>query len=222
VTDTLAEYGGLEESVVLALPRGGVPIGREIAGLLAAPLGVFFAKKITSPISPELALGAVTHSGESYTNDNLVQALGISPSTLIELKDSAKDRLEHSALTYQSEDLPQRFSGLSVVVCDDGAATGATMAVAIQAILAMAPKRLVVALPVASEEAHQVISHALAAAPPRTAYLICPLIPADFSAVGQWYQTFPQLSDQDVLDILHEAKASTPRPMQSVHPSLAP
>ncbi len=220
VVDALATLSGLKDAVVLALPRGGVPIASEVASLLAAPLGIFCVKKITLPANPELAIGAVAESGETFTNTSLAKAFAVSPEKMTELADEVRARLRQSRLNYQTEALPPRLNGLAVVLCDDGAATGATMAAAVHAVLAMAPRCLVVALPVASAQAYDEIKTALSTSHSARTAIVCPLIPSNFSAVGEWYEEFPQLTNEEVITVLDTARLHTIKPMEQAHLSL--
>ncbi len=220
VLDAVAALYGSSNVVVLALPRGGVPIGAEIASLLACPLSLFFAKKVTSPRYPELALGAVTPTGEEYLNLPLAKELNISQAQLSTLVAEVREKLKSIPLRYEAIDTLPRLPGMTAVLCDDGAATGATMTVAIEAALAMKPKALVVALPVASQEAIQAIKEGTSLNPQIPTHVICLKTPKAFDAVGEFYNSFPQLTDADVIKILAEAKQASAYSLASRQPSL--
>ncbi|MCB9831654.1 MAG: phosphoribosyltransferase [Planctomycetes bacterium] len=193
------EMAGLElvDPVVVALLRGGAVIGYEIAHEIGAPLYVLRVRKIRAPGQPELALGAVVGSegGELVLNDDLVRALGVSEKRLMQAIAEARAENEVRRRIYSDYDTPFDLSGRSVIVADDGVATGATFIAAVRALRARQAKKIVAALPVA---------------PPETARRICALCddcrvlvrPRGFSSVGAYYGSFRAVEDDEALQLL--------------------
>ena len=184
--------------VVLALPRGGVPVAYEVATAIDAPLDGFLVRKLGVPGQPELAMGAIATGGVRVINDDLVRALRISPSTIEAVAAAEGAELERRERVYRVGHQRITLRNRTVVLVDDGLATGATMQAAVQAICAEAPARVVVAVPVGSAEA----CAALAASADE---VVCGWSPKDFSAVGQWYEEFSQTTDDEVKELLDRA-----------------
>jgi putative phosphoribosyl transferase len=188
--------------VVIALPRGGVPVGFEIARALSAPLGLVFVCKIGTPQEEEVAVGAIAdgeHS-ESVTDRLLVAALEISPEYLEEAKSAALREIERRRRVYLGDRVLVDVAGHTAIVVDDGIATGATMLVALRATRRRAPARLVLAVPVAPR-------HTLKLLRREVDEIVCLGRPAKFRSVGQFYRKFPQVSDQEVIALLDQAQA---------------
>jgi putative phosphoribosyl transferase len=189
-------------AIVLALPRGGVPVGFEIARELHAALDLVLVRKIGAPHEPELALGAVAdgESPELVADDRLVAALEVTGNYLADAKATALAELARRRSVYLKDRPPVPVQGRPVIVVDDGIATGATMLAALRATRQRRPAHLVLAVPVAPTET---ISRLRAAADE----IICLSKPAEFFAVGQFYRAFPQLSDGEVIAFLNQAAA---------------
>ena len=196
----LARYAGRPDVVVLALPRGGVPVGYEVARELGAPLDVFLVRKLGVPGHEELAMGAVATGGVRVLNDQVVRALGI-PDYVIDAVAVWEEReLARRERLYRGERQPPDVRGRTVILVDDGLATGATMHAAIQALREQQPARIVVAVPTASPETCERLKE-------EVDDVICAVTPEPFYAVGLWYENFSQTTDEEVRDLL--ARAST-------------
>ncbi len=186
---------GLRDPIVLALPRGGVPVGCEVARRLGAPLDVLVVRKLGAPDQPELALGAVVSGGAEYLNTDLILALGVPPQVLDQIRGRERAEVSRRMSAYRGHGPWPDLRGRSVVVVDDGAATGATAMAAIAALRRHRPAEVVVALPVASAQACE----RLRVAADR---LVCLREPDEFHSVGTWYVDFEQVSDDEVREML--------------------
>ena len=191
--------------IVLALPRGGVPVGFEVARALAAPLDLVLVRKIGAPFQEELAVGAITdgEDPEFVTDARLVADLHISPEYLEEAKTAALQEIERRRRIYLGDRQPVDVAGRTVIVVDDGIATGATMLAALRATRRRKPGQIVLAVPVAPE-------HALRDLRREVDKIVCLDTPTDFEAVGQFYRQFPQLRDEEVIELLDQARAFAP------------
>ena len=189
-----------QHPVVLALPRGGVPVGYEVARALDAPLDLVLVRKIGVPDQPELAMGALAEGDppELVLDHALMAALGVSPAALEATKVQELAELDRRRDAYLGARPRVAIAGRPVIVVDDGLATGATMLAAVRAVRRRAPSRVIVAVPVAAPGS----LHRLAGAADET---ICLGAPPGFHAVGQFYRRFPQLADRDVVDLLARA-----------------
>lgn len=191
----LSGYAGRAEVVVLALPRGGVPVGLEIARALTAPLDVIVVRKLGVPGHEELAFGALAFGGTQVLNDDVVRQLGLGEeivSAVIEREQAELDRRER---LYRGERPLPELRGRTVVLVDDGLATGASMRAAVAAVRTQGPARIVVAVPTAAPETHEIVRA-------EVDELVCPLTPSYFRAVSLWYDYFEQLSDGEVRELL--------------------
>ena len=184
-----------DDVVVLALPRGGVPVAFEIARALGVPLDVFLVRKLGTPGHPELAMGAIASGGIRVLNDEVVQALDIPPHLIDAVTEREQSELERRASAYQQGRPFPSLRNRTVVLVDDGLATGSTMKAAVQAVKQHEPARVVVAVPVGAPE----ICRALRAIADE---VICARTPAHFSAVGEWYRDFAQTTDDEVTALL--------------------
>ncbi|HTU53457.1 MAG TPA: phosphoribosyltransferase family protein [Acetobacteraceae bacterium] len=191
--------------VVLALPRGGVPVGFEIARALAAPLDLVLVRKLGAPGQPELAIGALALGDEVefVTDPELLAALGVLPASLEAIKAREAREIERRRKLYLGENKPVAIAGCTAILVDDGIATGATMRAALRASRKRKPARLVLAVPVAPPDT-------IARLGPEADEIVCLAEPRSFLAVGQFYRSFPQLEDREVLELLEEARRFAP------------
>jgi len=185
---------GLVEPVVLALPRGGVPVGFEVAGRLKAPLDVFVARKIGAPGQPEFGIGAVAEGGVAVSTSAVGQ-LGISSAQFQALAAAEHVDVDRRVERYRPGRECLDISGRDAVLVDDGLATGVTAEAALHALRARHPRRLLLAVPVAAPEAVDRLR-------PLTEGVVCVELPGDLRAVGDWYHDFRQTSDEEVIELL--------------------
>lgn len=195
-----------QSPVVLALPRGGVPVGFEIARALDAPLDLLLVRKIGAPHQPELAVGAVVDGAEPdiVLNEDIVRALGVSEDYIRREAASELEELERRRAFYLRGRPPVEVAGVTAIVVDDGIATGATVRAALRGMRRRNPARLVLAAPVAPPDT-------VASLRPEADEIVCVATPDPFMAVGAFYRDFPQLSDEEVIALMEEA-ARTDRP----------
>ena len=193
------------QPVVLALPRGGVAVGSEIARALGAPLDIVLVRKVGVPWQPELALGAVTDgaSPETFIDEDLAKALNIPESYVQEETARQLEEIERRRKSYCAGRPPIEITGRTAIVVDDGIATGATMRVALQAVRRRNPAHLVLAVPVAPPET-------LAEFRKEADEAVCLETPSMLGAIGLYYRDFHQMSDAEVTDLLSPAERSTP------------
>jgi putative phosphoribosyl transferase len=184
-----------ETPVVLALARGGVPVGIEVARGLDAPLDVLVARKIGAPMQPELGVGAMAEGGVTVLADHRLAQLGLSEDDLDTTITSEGAELDRRVARYRGGRPPADVRDRVVVVVDDGLATGVTAQAALRAVRAREPKRLVLAVPVGSRQAVEMLTH-------EVDEIVCPMVPRMFRAVGLWYRTFDQTSDDEVVALL--------------------
>ncbi len=190
------------DAVVLALPRGGVPVGYEIARALAAPLDVIVVRKLGAPDEPELGLGAVVDGDhpESVLNEEVVEALKISPEYLDnEIRIQLRE-IQRRQQIYRKGRAAPRLADRTVIVVDDGIATGGTIRAALRGVRRAGPARLILAAPVAPSEAVQSLRA-------EADDVVCLETPSDFDAIGQFYADFRQVSDDEVVALLERANA---------------
>jgi putative phosphoribosyl transferase len=200
----LAAYKGRDDVVVLALPRGGVPVAYEVARALGAPLDVFLVRKLGVPGYRELAMGAIASGGVRVLNDDVVGWYGIAPSTIDEVARQEQAELERRERAYRGGRPPVDVAGRVVLLIDDGLATGSTMKAAVQAIRALGPSRIVVAVPVGAPETCRQLAEV-------TDEVVCARTPEPFSAVGLWYRDFSPTSDAEVSELLQESREAVGR-----------
>jgi len=187
-----------DDVVVLALPRGGVPVGFEVARALDAPLDVFVVRKLGLPGHPEFAMGAIASGGVGVLNDEVVRLYRIPPQAIDAIAREEQTELERREQAYRGGRPPLNVSRRTVVLIDDGLATGSTMKAAVQAVRALGPARIIVAVPVGSPDTCRELA-AIADD------IICARAPEYFAAVGQWYDDFRQTTDEEVHELLRAA-----------------
>ncbi len=196
--DALLGYRGRADLLVLALPRGGVPVAAEVARQLEAPLDLMLVRKLGVPTQPELAMGAIATGGAQVLNGDIIRALSISRQQLERVTAEEQRELERREHSYRGERPPPELTGCCVILVDDGLATGASMRVAVDAAAAQGPAERVVAVPVASSEAVVLVEE-------QASQVVAMAIPAPFIGVGRWYETFTQTTDAEVRRLLDEA-----------------
>ena len=205
LAERLRKYAGRDDVVVLALPRGGVPVGYEVAKELGAPLGLLLVRKVGVPGHEELAMGAIATGGLLVLDDGIVRALGIGESELQRAVAAEARELERRAAAYNGNRDPPQVEGKTVILVDDGLATGATMRAAAVTVRQLNPARIVVAVPVASAETCREFEDVVDE-------IVCEVTPQPFRAVGLWYDDFSQTSDDEVRELLARAAGEVGRP----------
>lgn len=191
----LTEYAGRDDVLVLALPRGGVPVAYEVAERLGAPLDVFLVRKLGVPGHEELAMGAIASGGTRVLNESVVGPLHISRRTIDEVAKVEQAELERREEAYR-DDLPAPpIEGKTVILVDDGLATGATMRAAATALKEQNPRKLVIAVPVSSPRTCEEFEH-------EVDVVVCAATPEPFLGVGMWYRDFSQTTDEEVRQLL--------------------
>jgi predicted phosphoribosyltransferase len=195
LAEQLQSYSGRQDLVVLALPRGGVPVAYEVARTLAAPLDVFVVRKLGVPGQPELAMGAIASGGVRVLNEDVVGWYRPSPLTIESVTRAERMELERRERLYRDGRPPVSIKGRVAILVDDGLATGSTMRAAVLAVRRLEPAGVVVAVPVGSREACEALKEV-------ADQVICSLIPEPFSAVGRWYADFSQTTDEEVRQLL--------------------
>lgn len=185
--------------LVLALPRGGVPVGYEVARALDVPMDVFLVRKLGVPGHPELAMGAIGTGGVRVLNDDVLEMLRITPEMIDEVARREEIELDRREREYRGDRPEPHIRGRTVVLVDDGLATGSTMRAAAQAVRAAGPRRLIVAVPVGAAETCDLLRQ-------DADEVVCAITPEPFQAVGLWYRNFDQTTDDEVQAILAEVR----------------
>lgn len=186
------------DALVLALPRGGVPVAFEIAMQLDLPLDLLLVRKLGVPGHAELAMGAIASGAVRFINQELVAQLGIPPAAIETVAARETLELQRRERVYRGQRPAPKIEGRLVILVDDGLATGATMQAAILALRQQMPARIVVAVPVAAADSAAKLRKLVDE-------LVCPLLAEDLVCIGQWYQRFDQTSDAEVLQLLQHA-----------------
>lgn len=199
----LLTYAGRDDAIVLGLPRGGVVVAFAVAGALHLPLDLFLVSKIGTPWNQELAMGALAEGGLQLLDLSIVKALCISDENIEQMTKVAQEELNRLDELYRVGRPRAEFDGKTVIVVDDGIATGCSILAAITAIRKRHPARLVVAVPVAPAIGHSAIRM-------QADEVISVAEPESFWAVSQWYENFDQVSDEDVRDLLRSAALVLP------------
>lgn len=194
----LTVYAGRPDVLVLALPRGGVPVALEVAMVLDAPLDVFLVRKLGVPGHEELAMGAIASGGVYVLNENVVRALGIPDEEIESVASKEKRELERRERVYRGDRPAPEVRGKTVILVDDGLATGSTMRAAVATLRRQDPASIVVAVPVSARET-------CAEFQDEAEVCVCARMPEPFYAVGLWYEDFSQTTDEEVYDLLRQA-----------------
>lgn len=185
-------------TIVLGLPRGGVPVAFEVARALAAPLDVFLVRKLGVPGQEELAFGAIASGGLQVLNDDIVAAVGLTTADIEPIARREADAIARAERLYRLGRPPSTVTGARVILVDDGLATGASMRVAARAVRAQSPLEVIIAAPVGSRQA-------CASLRTEADRVVCAETPEPFDAVGLWYRDFSQTTDAEVQDLLQRA-----------------
>lgn len=195
LAEDLMQYAARSDAIVLALPRGGVPVGFEVSDALGAPLDVFIVRKLGVPGHEELAMGAIATGGVRVLNRDVVQMLNIHPSTIDHVARQEEQELLRRERDYRDNRPPPSLEDQVVILVDDGLATGSTMRAAAQAVRLQHPARVVIAVPVAAVETCDDLRD-------EADEIVCTRTPEPFHAVGLWYEDFSQTTDEEVRDLL--------------------
>jgi putative phosphoribosyl transferase len=194
----LSHYAGRDDVIVLALPRGGVPVAAEVAKELGAPLDVFLVRKLGVPGHEELAMGAIASGGVLVLDDGVLRWLGISEEQVQRALTRELDELRRREAAYRNGRPLPDLKGKTVILVDDGLATGASMQAAARAVRRHQPARIVIAVPVASRATCDQFRDDVDE-------VVCAVTPEPFYAVGNWYEDFSQTSDEEVRELLERA-----------------
>jgi predicted phosphoribosyltransferase len=197
----LGKYARRDDVVVLGLPRGGVPVAYEVACALGAPLEIFLVRKLGVPGHEELAMGAIASGGVRVLNEEVVRTLGIDAGSIERAAADEGEELRRREELYRGGAVPLDLRGRTAILVDDGLATGSTMRAAAQAVRALGPERVVVAVPVAAESTCEELAR-------EADEVVCPRTPDPFFAVGIWYDDFGQTTDDEVRALLDQARAA--------------
>jgi len=195
----LEAYAGRDDVIVLALPRGGVPVGYEVAHALGAPFDVVTVRKLGVPDQPELAMGAIASGGAMFLNKGVLSAKRVTDAALHKVESRERTELERREKLYRGTRAALEVHGKTVILVDDGIATGASMHAAVMALRSRLPARIVIAVPVAPADAMARLEQV-------ADELVCVLTSIEFFAVGQFYRNFDQTTDMDVRQLLDEAR----------------
>lgn len=198
LAQALEAYRDRGDVVVLALPRGGVPVGYEVARALGAELDLMLVRKLGFPGQEELAMGAIASGGVQVLNEEVVRQASIPPQVIERVAQQERRELERRQQAYRGDRPLPQIAGRCVILVDDGLATGSTMRAAVRALRQQGPGRMVVAVPVAPPETCQVLRQ-------EVDEVVCLMTPRAFGGVGRWYEDFSQISDEEVRWLLQRA-----------------
>jgi putative phosphoribosyl transferase len=198
LAQSVATVPNLEDAVVLGLPRGGVPVAFEVARVCKLPLDVLVVRKLRVPDQPELAMGALASGGAVVLNPDILRDLRVSDAVLHAVMEEEEQNLERQERAYRDHAQAVDLEGRTVILVDDGLATGASMRAAVRAVQARA-RRIVLAVPVGAESSCRELESAVD-------LLICPHTPEPFEAVGRFYRDFEPTTDDEVRRLLAEAR----------------
>lgn len=209
----LKQYAYKKDVLALALPRGGVPVAYEIAHALHIPLDVLVVRKLGAPCQRELAIGALAPDGIRFLNSGMVEDLAITQTEIAEIEKEEGEELKRRESLYRAHLPPLRVAHQTVILIDDGLATGSTMKAAVMWAQEHDAKKIIVAAPIASRETCRQLTHHN-----KLTACICTVTPEPFFSVGMWYEYFSQTSDEEVLDLLrkHQTDLSVERDTRSL------
>ena len=199
----LLPYAFTENLLVLGIPRGGVVVAAEIAEAFNAPLDVFLSRKLRVPNQKELAFGAVAESGRRYLDNEIIRSAGLTESQVEQITNETLELLREDAKIYRRDRGKENIAGRTVILVDDGIATGASMLAAVKALGESRPAAIIVAVPVAPRATHDWLKT-------QVDDLACLYTPSDFYAVSQFYESFPQVPTQEIAQLLTRAGRRIP------------
>jgi predicted phosphoribosyltransferase len=199
----LSKYADRLDVIVLSLPRGGVPVGYEVALALKAPLEVFLVRKLGLPGRKELAIGAIASGGVQILNQDIVHGLGINASTINSIMEQELQELKRREESYRGSRPAPQIKDRTVIVVDDGLATGASMRAAITGLRPQSPNRIVVAVPAAAPQASEILRS-------NVDEIVSVISPDPFEGVGKWYDDFSQTTDEEVRSLLEDIHRKLP------------
>jgi predicted phosphoribosyltransferase len=202
LSEKLAQYTNHSKVMVLGLPRGGVPVAFEVAKALHVPLDVFLVRKLGTPGRCELAMGAIATGGVRVLNEEVVKALGIPMETIEAVTEEEKQELKRRELAYRGSETEPRLCGKTVILVDDGIATGSTVRAAVRALIAQDLARLVLAVPIVAASTYNELRK-------EVDEMVALMMPRRFYGVGEWYEDFSQTGDAEVTDLLERARSWT-------------
>jgi putative phosphoribosyl transferase len=199
----LEEYAGGEDLLVLGLPRGGVPVAYEVARALRAPLDLFLVRKLALPGDEDVAMGAIASGGVRFVDQGVTDKLGIADDVIARVAAEEQEEIERRNRVYRGERPEPAMEGRTVLLVDDGLTTGASMRAAAIAIGAQGPDRLVLAVPVGPAETVDSLQEL-------ADRVVCPLVPGHFESIGEWYDEFESVTDDEVRQIMDRADRTRP------------
>lgn len=198
LAELLQQVPLIENPVVLALPRGGVPVAYEIASAFNAPLDLILVRKLGAPQFPELAMGAIASGNVKILNQQVIHSYRITETEIENIEAKERQELKRREEAYRGDRPYTDLTGRNIILVDDGLATGSTMLAAIDAVRIQTPNSITVAVPVAPPDTINEISQ-------KVDQVVCPFQPYNFSSIGQWYSDFSQVSDSEVKAQLNQA-----------------
>lgn len=194
----LEKYIAKQNTIILAIPRGGVPVAYEIATALSTELDIYIVRKLGVPGQEELAMGAIVADKITILNNEIINKLNIDPKAINKVKKIEVEELHRRELAYRSNRPHPNLNGKTIILVDDGIATGSTIKAAITGLKIQSPKEIIVAVPVAAKETIDELKKLVST-------IICPLIPDNLHDVGSWYENFTQTTDKEVIELLAKA-----------------
>jgi putative phosphoribosyl transferase len=203
LADQLTKFADREDVIVLGLPRGGVPVAYQVARKLHAPLDVIVVRKLGVPGYEELAMGAIASGGVQVMNESVVRAMGIPRAAIDATAAVQLKELHRREQAYRGHEGTPEIEDMTVILVDDGIATGSTIRAAVDALRQQDPKEIIIAVPTTSTDARAMLE-------PKVDDFIALITPEEFRAVGQWYEDFDQTTDAEVTQLLTKAAATAP------------
>ncbi len=198
LSQKLGHYAGRSDVLVLALPRGGVPVALEVSRILNTPMDVFIVRKLGLPGREELAIGAIASGGIRVLNDDVIRLLNVPEEVIRFVAKRELQELQRREQIYRGNRPPTDVRGKTVILIDDGLATGASMRAAVKGLRAQHPARIVVAVPTAAAEVCEAFRD-------EVDEIVCAITPEPFQGVGRWYEDFRQITDDEVRSLLEES-----------------